>query len=161
VTDAATVSGSGPVPTGTVTFFLCGPGQLTAGSCPSGGTQVGDSVTLADGKASSATTTSTLVVGTYCWRAVYSGDSLYGTSSDSDAATECFTVVKQDATIGSQSAPASLSVTDTATVAGGTPVAPGGTVGFFLCSPADVTAGGCPSGGTKIGADVPVVSGQA
>src|SRR3954453_9911531 len=41
--DLATVSavGSHPTPTGTMTFFLCNPSQVTAGGCVSGGTQVG------------------------------------------------------------------------------------------------------------------------
>src|SRR5262249_26975101 len=82
------LTGAGRAPTGTVPFCLCSPAQLTAGPCSAGGTQVGDPVTLAGGKATSAAATSTLVVGTYCWRAVYSGDSFYGSSSDSDAATE-------------------------------------------------------------------------
>jgi uncharacterized repeat protein (TIGR01451 family) len=162
VTDSATVAGAGPVPAGTVTFFICGPAQLTAGSCSSGGTQVGDPVTLSAGKATSAATTGTLTVGTYCWRVVYSGDQFYNGASESTPGTECFTVVKQDVTISSQSAQASLSVTDTATITANTPVAPGGTISFFLCNPAQVAADGCDAGsGTKIGSDVTLTGGQA
>ncbi|MHC4538062.1 MAG: IPTL-CTERM sorting domain-containing protein, partial [Planctomycetota bacterium] len=40
-----------------------------------------------------------------------------------------------------------VSVTDTATVTGTGPT-PTGTVDFYLCQPGDVTAGGCPTGGT-------------
>ena len=42
-TDSVTVGngGAGPAPTGSVTFSICQPSQLTGGSCPSGGTQVG------------------------------------------------------------------------------------------------------------------------
>jgi uncharacterized repeat protein (TIGR01451 family) len=162
VTDSATVAGPGPVPTGTVTFFVCGPAQLSAGRCSTGGTQLGDPVTLSAGKATSAATTGTLTVGTYCWRAVYSGDQFYNGASESTPGTECFTVVKQDVTISSQSAPASLSVTDTATITANTPVSPGGTVSFFLCDPTQVAADGCDAGsGTKIGSDVTVIGGQA
>ena len=47
VTDAATVTGGGPTPTGTVDFFLCQPGEVTAGGCEgSAGTKVGATKTL-------------------------------------------------------------------------------------------------------------------
>src|SRR5262249_10886159 len=47
--DGAIVSAAagGPTPTGTVTFFLCAPGQVTAAGCPApGGAQVGTAKTL-------------------------------------------------------------------------------------------------------------------
>src|SRR5213078_1853700 len=54
------------------------------------------------------------------------------------------------------------SVTDTATVSGGQgQPTPTGTVDFFLCQPADVTANGCESGGTKVGATKTLANGQA
>ncbi len=49
VTDTVTVSGGPgqPTPTGTVTWFLCQPGQVTAGQgCVSGGAQIGPVKTL-------------------------------------------------------------------------------------------------------------------
>jgi hypothetical protein len=54
------------------------------------------------------------------------------------------------------------SVTDTATVspAAGAPT-PTGTVAFFLCQPAQVTAAGCPAGGTQVGAAKTLVNGSA
>jgi hypothetical protein len=54
------------------------------------------------------------------------------------------------------------SVTDTATVspATGAPT-PTGTVAFFLCQPAQVTAAGCPTGGTQVGAAKTLVNGTA
>src|SRR5262249_41708849 len=85
VTDTATVSGGAgqPTPTGTVTFFLCQPNEVTAGQgCVApAGTQVGNAKTLSSGQATSDATTNTTAVGTYCWRAVYSGDNFY-TGSD-------------------------------------------------------------------------------
>ena len=44
--DVATVTGvaNRPDPTGTITFFLCNPSEVTAGLCESGGTQVGSPV---------------------------------------------------------------------------------------------------------------------
>jgi Bacterial Ig-like domain (group 3)/IPTL-CTERM motif len=54
------------------------------------------------------------------------------------------------------------SVSDTATVSGPAgAVTPTGTVAFFLCQPAQVTAAGCPAGGTQVGAAKTLVNGQA
>src|SRR5205823_3377382 len=94
VSDTATVSGpAGAVtPTGTVVFFLCQPADVTAAGCPSGGAQVGTAKTLVNGQATSDTTTNTTNAGTYCWRAVYSGDANYTTGNHTDATVECFTV---------------------------------------------------------------------
>src|SRR5262249_19497807 len=105
-------------------------------------------------QAGSVQTSSTKAVGSYCWRAEYSGDTFNAPSTDSDPAAECFTTVKQDSTTRTQSSttvadvPAGTSVTDTATVAGGVGT-PTGSVSFFLCQPATVTANGgnCSSGG--------------
>jgi hypothetical protein len=57
------------------------------------------------------------------------------------------------------------SASDTATVTGsslvgGTAPRPTGTVDFFLCQPSQVTAAGCPTGGTKVGATKTLVNGQ-
>lgn len=93
VTDTATVSGSGPTPTGSVTFFLCQPSEVTAGGCEgTAGTQIGGAVQLVNGSATSAATTNTTTLGKYCWRAVYSGDAVYNGSDHTDATGECFTV---------------------------------------------------------------------
>ena len=69
--------------------------------------------------------------------------------------------MKQPSTTATTSSPTGggvvpgTSVTDSATVSGGAgQPTPTGTVDFFLCQPAEVTAGGCEgSAGTKIGAD--------
>src|SRR5712692_8893858 len=60
-TDSVTIGngGAGPVPTGTVTFFLCAPAQTTAGGCTSGGAQVGSAKPLLAGTATSDPTTAT------------------------------------------------------------------------------------------------------
>ena len=89
ITDLADISGTGaggsaPTPTGTMTFFLCAPSQVTAAGCPAGaGTQVGTAVTLgacspaAAGHACATSAnaasliTATTGLGTYCFRAVY------------------------------------------------------------------------------------------
>ena len=96
VTDAATVTGSAgqPTPTGTVAFFLCQPNEVTAGQgCVSGGTQIGSAKTLSNGQVTSDATTNTTAVGTYCWRAEYSGDNVYSGSSHTNATTECFSTL--------------------------------------------------------------------
>jgi hypothetical protein len=103
VTDLAVVTATGATtdPTGTVTFFLCGP--IATGNCATGGTQVGAVKTLNGGTPGDATSTATsdLVTvtsaGRYCFRGHYSGDGLYPPSDDPKDATdtsttECFLV---------------------------------------------------------------------
>jgi hypothetical protein len=169
VTDSATITGGvgQPVPSGSVTFFLCQPSELTplvTGDCSSGGTQIGaNPVTLsAGGIATSGASTNTTTVGKYCWRAVYSGDGFYSGSSHTNTGTECFTVVAQPSQTATGSNPTGgnvvpgTSVTDTATITGGVgQPTPTGSVTFFLCQPAEVTAAGgdCSSGGTQVGAN--------
>jgi len=88
--------GAGPVPTGSVTFFLCAPGQTTAGGCPSGGTQVGAVKTLSAGTATSDPTSATSAPGTYCWRTEYAPDSastgVFAPATHTNATSECFGV---------------------------------------------------------------------
>ena len=168
VTDTATVTGSGATPTGTVTFFLCQPNEVTAGGCEgTAGTQVGGAVTLVAGQATSSATTTTTAIGKYCWRAAYSGNTIYDPSSHTNATTECFTTVKQPSNTATTSSTTSstvvpgTSVTDTATVTG-SGATPTGTVTFFLCQPNEVTAGGCEgTAGTQVGGAVTLVAGQA
>jgi uncharacterized repeat protein (TIGR01451 family) len=166
VTDTATVTGSGATPTGTVDFFLCQPAQVTTngGNCSAGGTQVGSAVQLdGSGHATSAATTDTTAIGTYCWRAVYSGDSFHNGSSELTSSHECFTTVKQPSTTTTASSTQSssvlpgTSVTDTATVSGGAEKpTPTGTVTFIVCQPAEVALNGgdCHLGGTQVGSAV-------
>src|SRR5262249_59751729 len=81
--------------TGTVTFFVCQPNEVTAGQgCVApAGTAIGSAKTLSSGQATSDATTNTTAVGTYCWRAEYSGDGFYNTSSHTNATTECFSTL--------------------------------------------------------------------
>jgi uncharacterized repeat protein (TIGR01451 family) len=138
VTDTATLSGSnGPV-TGTVKFFVCGP----AGSnpdCTSGGTQVGAGpVTISAGHAVSDPFTP-IATGHYCFRAEYTPDQFapYSPSNHTDQTLECFTVNAQTALNTNAGGPfrlgvnGSVSLTDTATLSGGTSNA-GGTITFTL-----------------------------
>lgn len=86
--------GAGPIPTGSVTFFLCGPGQTTAGGCPAGGTQVGSPKTLSAGTATSDPTGANSAPGTYCWRTVYAPDSgstgIFAAATHTNVTSECF-----------------------------------------------------------------------
>ncbi|HEX9697573.1 MAG TPA: hypothetical protein VGB64_14825, partial [Actinomycetota bacterium] len=168
-TDKATVSGSGPVPTGTVTFFLCRPTEITAAGCPAGGTQAGPARVLVAGIATSESSTAyvdTKPEGKYCWRAEYSGDFYYQPVSHTNASTECFTIARQPSSTTTSSTPVGGNVppgtaaTDKATVSGAGPI-PTGSVTFFLCGVTEVTAAGCPSGGTQVGGAKPLVGGTA
>ena len=123
VTDTATLSGNdGPV-TGSVKFYVCGP-ESSAPDCSTGGTQVGDAVTISGGSATSAAFTVGLTAaasGRYCWRAEYMPDSAsqYLADSHTNLTTECFKVD-----------PATIEITKTASPVG--PVNADEQVGFDI-----------------------------
>lgn len=170
LTDTATVTGPPGFtpPTGTVTFYECGPLQSApTTNGPNCTTASGTKLTNAthtDGKIPIDTTTQQATspsfkppsAGTYCFLAVYSGDSNYGPESDS-LGNECFTVYNSTTSTTPSSTAITLgaSVTDTATItplpAGGP--APTGTVTFYVCSlNTTPTAAGpnCSTSGTKL-----------
>jgi uncharacterized repeat protein (TIGR01451 family) len=139
VTDTATLSGSnGPV-TGTVKFFVCGPANANP-DCSSGGTQVGNAVTIAADQATSDSFTPG-ATGHYCFRAEYTPDQFapYSPSNHSDTTLECFTVTAQTALNTNAGGPFTIGVdgtvalSDTATLSGGTSDATG-TITFKLYS---------------------------
>jgi hypothetical protein len=108
IRDKAVVTGSaaGGDPTGTVTFFICGP--IASGTCSTGGTQVGSPVPLvSDGNPATFTSSATsdpvtpTAVGRYCFRGDYSGSNIYNASSDSGE-NECFTVTTTSSTSSEQ-----------------------------------------------------------
>jgi uncharacterized repeat protein (TIGR01451 family) len=127
VTDTANLSGSSGNASGTVSFFICNPAQVTAAGCPVGaGAQVGSAVAVnTAGNPNTATSAAYTVgvtaaaAGKYCWRAEYTpdADSQYLAGSHTNATTECFTV-----------APATISIAKTANPAG--PVNAGDSIGF-------------------------------
>jgi uncharacterized repeat protein (TIGR01451 family) len=95
VTDDATVTGGTVIPTGSVTFFACGP-SATAPDCTTGGTQVGSPITLSGGQATSGSFTpgtASAAAGTYCFRAEYTPDAAapYSPNKETNTTTECFT----------------------------------------------------------------------
>ena len=143
--DVATISAAGghPAPTGKMTFFLCNPSQVTSGGCVSGGTQVGNPVSINAGSASSDKASGSLLatIGKYCWRSEYNpdadGSKFYNAGSHTNATDECFTVVKNSPTIMTTPNPTSVtlgapSVTlkDSAVLSGGH--SPTGTITFTL-----------------------------
>jgi len=113
-TDSVTIGngGAGPVPTGNVTFFLCGPAQVTAGGCPSGGAQVGSAKPLVAGAATSDPTTATTSPGQYCWRTEYAPDvastGVFAASAHTNATSECFAVAAPGPGLPNTGMPASL-----------------------------------------------------
>jgi len=173
VHDTATVTGNqtADTPTGTVTFFLCGP--IPTGSCDGTtnvGTQIGTGTLSGSGGTASAdspdvnTLANPLSAGRYCFRATWPGDNNYpGTLIEFGGATgtgECFTVRTIPTTttttpsVGSgQTTPFGSSVTDHAIVQAtqsgdGTPT---GTITFFVCNPTQTVQGACPDGqGTQL-----------
>jgi len=154
-TDTATVTGVlGVTPTGTVTFYVCGP-LTTATACTTSGTKLG-TVTLA-GSAGTATATSPpstpMASGTYCFLGIYSGDGNYLGGSDGSTTRECFSVTGEG---GFTTSPADSSIslggsdTDSATVTGVLGVTPTGTVTFYVCGPL-TSPTACTTSGTKLG----------
>jgi uncharacterized repeat protein (TIGR01451 family) len=101
VHDTATLVGDDGPAAGTITFFVCGPAEVTAAGCPSGGTQVGSPTAVAasndGGTAQSAdymAGETPEAAGTYCWRAEYTPDPAteYDPEIHTDASAECFMV---------------------------------------------------------------------
>jgi hypothetical protein len=127
ITDTATVtghapSGTAPSPTGTVSFYLCSPSDLTTGGVAdtdgvcedSNGTFINDDTTLTAGAGGTATATSDDVQalltepGKYCFRAHYAAGATEPnypgqTAETSNPAAECFTVTANATTSTTQS----------------------------------------------------------
>ncbi len=136
-TDGATVTGSdGADPTGTVSFYACG---VNVNPCTPSGTPF-DVETLS-GTANPSSVTSTSFTpsstGTWCFAAVYSGDSSYSGSSD-QSSDECYTVTVAASSTSTTPTNSTIvlggSNTDGATVIGTVGgVDPTGTVSFYAC----------------------------
>jgi hypothetical protein len=96
-TDGVIVTGNatGGSPSGTVSFFACGP---SASSCPSGGVFVGSAPLTPDVNNTASATSPDFTPsspGTWCFRGEYSGGPGYSVSSDGSV-SECFTVIVND-----------------------------------------------------------------
>jgi hypothetical protein len=171
VHDTATVTGNqaADTPSGTVTFFLCGP--IATGSCDSGGANIGTGTLSGSGKTASAdspdvnTSDSPLAPGRYCFRATWPGDTSYPANlsefGGTNGTNECFTVQKiSTTTVTTPSAGSAGTVTFGSSVTDHAQVTadnsgdgyPSGTVTFFVCDPSQVSGGACPDpNGTQVG----------
>lgn len=148
VTDTATVLGAGlsnpPTPTGSVSFFLCGP--IATGVCSTGGTPVSTNALAAsapppgEAQATSGqvnTVASPLAPGRYCFRAEWPGDTNYpgALSHTGTGNSECFNVNDTTTTSTRQNWRPNDSATVTATA--GSALA--GSVAFTLYASANCT----------------------
>jgi len=134
--DSALITVSGvPKFSGTVDFYLCGPGVAAGANCQTGGVHIGSQQTLTDVSspytATSASVTLTKV-GKYCWSAVYSGDTTRGVPGSSDPSagpppdttsqSECFTITPKTPSLATTAGAGPVDfgqpVTDTATLTG-------------------------------------------
>jgi uncharacterized repeat protein (TIGR01451 family) len=81
---------------GSVTFYLCGPDEVTRRGCPEGrGTQVGPRQRIIGDHLVRSEWVSgkrTAKRGTYCWRAHFSGDRRFRATDHTQHPDECFTV---------------------------------------------------------------------
>jgi uncharacterized delta-60 repeat protein len=80
--------GAGGAPTGSVSFFWCGP-VVSPATCAAGGTGLGTPALTASGGATAFATSSSVSFGApgrYCFRAVYAADGLHRPASDSSKA---------------------------------------------------------------------------
>lgn len=153
VADQVNVSGALGTPTGTVSFFVCAPGELDAnGLCSTGGTFL-STEDLVDGAATSASVTPAHA-GTWCFRGEYSGDDTYDPSTDASVG-ECFEVTPGPSS--TTTTPTSDKIELGETIADRVVVSglgdefprPTGSVDFFLCDPSALDANGlCSAGGT-------------
>jgi hypothetical protein len=165
--DSATVAGNAPggSPTGTVTFYECGP-TTTPTACTSTTDPVGSPVDVAAGSGATATATSVALVptstGYWCFAADYSGDTNYDASVDTTT-DGCFDVTgaRTSTTTATTNATIELGQTDsdlatvTGNAAGGSPT---GSVTFYRCGP-ETKAAACTSTTNKVGSAVVLTPG--
>ncbi len=164
VSDTATVTGNPGVgtPSGTVSFYACGP-TATPEPCTSQADPLGGPVPLTPGAGSTATATSPTIVpataGDWCFAANYSGDSNY--AAGADTTTDQCVVVDPVLVTAPASTAITLGNTDTdvatvfGTVAGGVPT---GTVTFSACGPT-ATPAPCTAPTGPLGAPVTLTPG--
>jgi hypothetical protein len=146
VHDTATVNGNQPskTPSGTVTFFLCGP--IATGACDGTtnvGTSIGTGTLSGSGSTASATspdvnTGAGLVPGRYCFRAEWPGDANYTTPltayGGAGGTDECFIVAQIPS---STSSAQTWLPNDSATVSAAAPL--NGSLSFTLHAGGDCT----------------------
>ena len=128
VTDSATVTVNGlSTWSGTVSFHLCGPADLTSqANCSTGGTAIPANKSVSNGNATVSSDAATITsAGKYCWRGDFSSSTtgVPNSSDPSDATSlsECFNVTPVQPTLSTQaSGPVTLgnAISDTATILG-------------------------------------------
>ena len=156
-TDTAKVTGTGaPDPTGSVTFYECGPVSSPA-PCTSSSWMQYDMESLS-GSANPSNVASASFqpdsVGFWCFTSVYSGDGNYLSSWDATS-DGCFDVTARPSSITNSATSASVTLgasdTDSATVTGSSTPDPTGSVTFYECGPVSSPAP-CSSGSwTEVG----------
>lgn len=171
LSDSVTVTGNttGGSPTGTVDFYVCRTSPsttLTPGPCdPATSTAGGSNVSLTksggDTSAATSTSYSPTSAGTWCFAAVYSGDTNYQGSSDNTSASnqdnaECALVSKASSSISTvvfdnatkakwDGTETTNSVAyDTSSIKGVNNVTPTGTVDYYLYGPGDGSCAATP-----------------
>src|SRR5437016_222422 len=139
IQDTATLSG-GTSPTGTISFSLYGPNDL---SCGGSATSAGSATVSGNGSYSSSAVTEN-VAGTYRWIASYSGDANNnGFTTTCNEAGETSTVNRASPTMTTSATAtqtAGGTIQDTATLSGGT--SPTGTISFSLYGPNELSSAG-------------------
>jgi hypothetical protein len=183
VGDTVTVKGT-PAhgsPSGNVNFYVCQTGTgrtLATGPCPATAADHLSTVHLTPGANNSASAPSGSIIpssaGTWCFSAVYGGDSVYTGSADNTSASnldpnECVLVAPAVSTIATfissanvtlgPSGTASDFVTVSGNVVGGSPT---GSVSFYAChtsAAATLVPGPCPAAGTPVDAAAALVLG--
>jgi hypothetical protein len=166
-TDGAVVTGNatGGSPTGTVTFYECGP-TASPQSCTSQANQLGSPVAVTAGAGNTSSANSVTFTphagGYYCFGAYFSGDSYYAASSDTST-DECFDVTKASSTTTSLPGSGRIAIggmnSDNVTVAGITDGgAPTGTVKFYECGPT-ANSMSCTSQLNQVGSTVTLTPG--
>jgi len=183
VSDSVTVHGT-PThgsPTGNVNFYVCQTGTtgtLTTGPCAATAADHVSTARLSAGAGNTASASSGSFVptsaGTWCFSAIYGGDSVYTGSADDTGPTnldpgECVLVQAAPSTLASFISTASVilgptgSATDAVTVAGNVVAgAPTGSVAFYACHTSvtsTLTPGPCPAHGTPEDAAVSLIPG--
>jgi hypothetical protein len=109
----------------TVTFYLCGPAELTSATdtCDTGGVQIGSPVPVTANGTYTSDSAFLTSAGRYCWRGDFSGDSDIGVPPNSDSSEgECFTVTPLQPTLTTQvvnsPVPFGETIQDTVTLSG-------------------------------------------
>jgi len=162
-TDTVTVTGNstGGSPSGSVSFYVCGPssGATPCTSTSEGIATVGLTAESGDRSVASLTVQVVSSTGWFCFLDQYNGDGTYTSASDNNSSTECVDVTGGGGggsitpTVTSGVSPASIpdggTTTDTVTVTGNsTGGSPSGSVSFYVCGP---TSGPTPCTSTSGG----------